>query len=208
MNRKRLLKASLVFSFAAIALAWLLYHFEAKLLDSLLPSFRVELSLLMPEFRLDHLDWRFERNEAVFVLTATLTEHRVVLGRALPPGVSINASTLAAHSLLHPVLIISLLVAWPTVPWKRKPFLLLFGLPFVLLAELLDVPLMLWGTVEDFLYWQTDPARVAASLGSRVQHFLDGGGRYALSILLALGAVILFQKILPATRTTSVMNNR
>ena len=34
-----------------------------------------------------------------------------------------------------------------------------------------------------------DPARIGASLGSRVQHFLDGGGRYAISIVLALLAI-------------------
>lgn len=203
MNRKLLLETGLIFTLVAVTLAWLVYRFETSLLDGLVPLFRAELKLLMSEFRLDHLDWKFERNEAVFALTVTLTEHRVVLGRVLPPGVSINASTLAAHAWVHPVLMLSLLAAWPGIAWRRKPVLLLFGLPFVFLAELLDVPLMLWGAVEDVLYWQTDPARVAESLGSRVQHFLDGGGRYAVSILLALAAIILFQKIYPSNPKAS-----
>ena len=163
-----------------------------------MPLFRAELNLLMPEFRLDYLDWKFDLNETVVALTATLTEHRVVLGRVLPPGVSINASTLAAHAWVHPVLMFSLLAAWPGIAWRRKPLLLLLGLPFLLMAELLDVPVMLWGALEDLIYFQFDPARVAESIGSRAQHFLDGGGRYALSILLALAAVISFKKFLHA----------
>ena len=47
------------------------------------------------------------------------------------------------------------------------------------------------------LYWQIDPTRVAESLGSRAQHFLDGGGRYALSIGLTLLVIALWRKIAP-----------
>lgn len=198
MTRKLLLESALIFGLVAVTLAWLVYRFETSLLDGVVPLFRAELGLLMPEFRLDYLDWKFDRNEAVFALTATLTEHRVVLGRVLPPGVSINASTLAAHAWVHPVLMLSLLAAWPGIARRRKPLLLLLGLPFVLMAELLDVPIMLWGALEDLIYYQLDPARVSESIGSRAQHFLDGGGRYAVSILLGLGAVILFQKFYPA----------
>lgn len=194
MSRKQLLESALIFGVAAVTLAWLVYRFETHLLDGLVPLFRAEIKLLMPEFRLDYLDWKIDRNETVIALTATLIEHRVVLGRVLPPGVSINVSTLAAHAWVHPVLMLSLLAAWPGIAWRRKPLLLLIGLPFVFLAELLDVPLMLWGALEDLIYWQLDPARLAESLGSRIQHFLDGGGRYALSILLALATVILFNQ--------------
>ena len=80
--------------------------------------------------------------------------------------------------------------------------MILTALPFVLLAELLDIPLMLWGAMEDFLYWQADSTRIAESLGSRVQHFLDGGGRYAIAIVLALLAISLFRKYLPGGPVT------
>ncbi len=201
MSRKQLLESALVFAMAAAALAWLAYRFEASLLDGLMPLFHAELHALMPEFRIEYLDWKIDRNETVVAFTAMLTENRVLLGRVLPPGVTISAATLATHAWVHPVLMLSLLAAWPGIPWKRKPLLLMLGLFFVLVAETLDIPLMLWGSVEDVLYWQIDPVRVAESLGSRVQHFLDGGGRYALSIFLSLLAINIFKRI-------SVMNSR
>lgn len=194
MDRKRLLESALTFVVAAVALSWLAYRFDMALLEYLLPIFRSELNGLMPSFRIDSLDWRIERNETVVALNATLTEYRVIMNQTFPPGVSINVSTLAAHAWVHPVLILSLVIAWPGIAWKRKPFLILTASPFVLVAELLDIPLMLWGAMEDFLYWQADRTRIAESLGSHVQHFLDGGGRYALSIVLALLAISLFRK--------------
>ena len=93
-------------------------------------------------------------------------------------------------------MILALAASWPGIAFQHRPWLMLLCLPFVLLAEMLDIPLMLWGSVEDFLYWQADPARISESIGSRAQHFLDGGGRYAISIIMALLAIALFRKIL------------
>ena len=194
MNRKQLLESAGIFVLVAVTLAWLIYRFDTLLLEHLLPLFRFELNEMMPSFHIDSLDWKIDRNETVVTLSATLSEYRVILNKVFPSGVSVNVSTLAAHAWVHPVLMLSLMAAWPGVAWKRKPFLLLTTLPFIVLAEMLDIPLMLWGALEDMLYWQADPSRIAESLGSRLQHFLDGGGRYALSILFALAAVILFKK--------------
>jgi len=199
MDRKHLLESALTFVISAAVLSWLVYHFDTALLEHLLPIFRSELNWLMPSFRIDSLDWRIERGETVVVLNATLTEYRVIMNQVFPAGVSVNVSTLAAHAWVHPVLMFSLIVAWPGIAWKRKPLLILIALPLVLLAELLDIPFMLWGAMEDFLYWQADSTRTAESIGSHVQHFLDGGGRYALAIVLALLAIRLFSKCLPGT---------
>ena len=195
MPRQTLLNAALTFVLTAAALAGLTDHFAAALIERLLPLFHSELTLLLPAFRIDSLGARIEHHEAVVALSATLTEYRVVLGQVFPSGITVNASTLAAHAWVHPVLILALAASWPGIALKHRPGLLLLCLPFVGLAEMLDIPLTLWGAVEDVLYWQVDPARIGASLGSRVQHFLDGGGRYAISMVLALLAIALFRTV-------------
>jgi hypothetical protein len=204
--RQTLLDAALTFVLTAAALAWLTDHFAAALIERLLPLFHSELTLLLPAFRIDSLGARIEHHEAVVALSATLTEYRVVLGQVFPIGVAVNASTLAAHAWVHPVLMLALAASWPGIALKHRPGLLLLCLPFVGLAEMLDIPLTLWGAVEDVLYWQVDPARIGASLGSRVQHFLDGGGRYAVSIVLALLAIALFRTV--ASRLARVTGDR
>ncbi|MHB1173901.1 MAG: hypothetical protein ACYCZJ_02090 [Sulfuriferula sp.] len=194
MHRQNLFNAALTFAVTAGGLAWLAYHFAAPLIELLLPLFRSELHLLLPAFHIDFLGGRIEHNEAAVALTATLTEYRVVLGQIFPSGASVTASTLTAHAWVHPVLILALAASWPNIALKHRPGLMVLCLP-VVLAEMLDIPLILWGAVEDVLYWQADPTRINESLGSRVQHFLDGGGRYVIPIVLAPLAIALFCKL-------------
>lgn len=194
MNHK-LLESTLVFTCTAVVLTWLIVHFEALFLGSLISLMHVELKFLLPAFHLNQLAWNHDHHETLFVMVATLAEYKVILGFAFPPGTLISVSTPAAHAWVHPVMLLSLLTAWPSIPWKKKPVLLLIGIPFVLLAEFLDVPFMLWGALEDFLYWQVAPASVSESLGSFVQHFLDAGGRFVLPILFSLLAVELFRRL-------------
>lgn len=197
MRPRALLKSGVIFIAMAAGLTVAIYYFAAPVLDLLLPLYRVELQGLMPDFHIDSLAWRFDRGETVVALSATLANLKVVLDRVIPAGVSINASTLAAHVWVYPVLILSLVASWPGVDLRHRPGAIVLSLPFALLGMVLDIPLMLWGAVEDYLYWQVDPARVSESLGSRVQHFLDGGGRYAMAIGLALLTIVLFRTIVP-----------
>ena len=205
MNRRDLLSSGLIFTATAVGLTVAIYHNARPLLDVLLPLYRAELQLLMPAFHIDKLDWRIDRGETVVALTATLTKYRIVLDRVIPAGVSISASTLAAHAWVHPVLMLALVASWPGIRLMHRPWAILLALPFALLGMLLNVPLMLWGAVEDVLYWQVDHARVAESLGSRVQHFLDAGGRYALAFVFALLVIALFRVIVPGSTAPAAL---
>lgn len=197
MNRRELLRSTLIFAVTAMCLTAVIYRFPAHLLDFLLPLYRIELRWLISAFHIDNLTWRFDHGEAVVALNVTLSHPIVVLDRLIPAGVSISASTLAAHAWLYPVLIIALVVSWPGIALKHRPGLVVLALPFMLIGVLLDGPLMLWGAVEDFLYWRIDPVRVLESGGSRAQHFLDGGGRYAMAFVFALLTIMLFRIIVP-----------
>lgn len=203
MNRHALLKSGIIFVVTAVSLIVAVSHFAAPLLDLLLPGYRAALQLLMPGFHIDHLAWRVDRNETVVALTATTDTLRVVLGRVLPAGIQIRASTLAAHAWAPPVLMLALVASWPGIRLKHRPLIILLTLPFAGVAMVIQVPLMLWGAVEDVLYWQVDHGRVAESLGSRVQGFLDGGGRYAIALGLALLVMAIFRIIVPGQGTSS-----
>ena len=181
----------------AVGLTAAIYHFATPLLDLLLPGYRAALQLLLPDFHIDRLTWRIDHHETVVALSATTDTLRVVLDRVIPAGVQISASTLAAHAWAPPVLMLALVAGWPGIRLTHRPFIVLLTLPFAGLAMLIQVPLMLWGAVEDVLYWQVDHTRVAESFGSRVQGFLDGGGRYAIALVLALLVVALFRILVP-----------
>lgn len=189
MSTPRLLNCTIVFLAISGALTTLAWYAGDVLPQSLLPLFRSELEWLMPGFRIEYLDLQEQKGETIILMQATLHEYRIVLGRMLPPGISINASTLAMHAWAHPILMFGLLAAWPGISIAQKPALLLAGVPWLLLAEMMDIPLLLWGAVEDMLYWQIDPAMANPPLGSIIQRALDGGGRYGLAILFSLFAV-------------------
>lgn len=184
-------ESAAVFLAVAGVLTGLAYAAGDALPESLLPLFRWELGWLMNDFRVDYLDLQENEGETVVLMQATLREYRVVSGHMIPPGIGIDASTLALHAWAHPILLFSLLAAWPDIPLAQKPMLLLGGVPWVLLAELMDIPVILWGAVEDMLYWQADPALRNPPLGAIIQHALDGGGRYGLTLLFSLFAVSL-----------------
>lgn len=193
MNTPRLLNSAAAFLAVAGALTALAWYAGDVLPQSLLPLFRSELEWLMPGFHIEYLDLQEQKGETVILMQATLHEYRIVLGRMLPPGLSINASTLAMHAWAHPILMFGLLAAWPGIPAAQKPALLLAGVPWLLLAEMMDIPLLLWGAVEDMLYWQIDPTMTEPPLGSIVQRALDGGGRYGMTILFSLFAVFTYR---------------
>lgn len=194
-------ESAAVFLAVAGMLTGLAYAAGDVLPEILLPLFRWELGWLMNDFRVDYLDLQEHKGETIVLMQATLQEYRVISGQMIPPGISINASTLAMHAWAHPILLFSLLAAWPGIPLAQKPMLLLGGVPWVLLAELMDIPVILWGAVEDMLYWQADPSLRNPPMGALIQHALDGGGRYGLTLLFSLFAVSLHRSA--ATRRES-----
>lgn len=206
MSRRELLRSALIFAITAACLTAAVYRFAVPLLDLLLPLYRIELQWLMSAFHIDNLAWRIDRDETVVALTVSLTHPIVVLGRIIPTGASIDASTLAAHIWIYPVFMSALAASWPNIKFQHRFLLMFLTLPFTLIGMLFDVPFMLWGAVEDLLYWQIDHTRVTESWGSRVQHFLDGGGRYALAIGLALLAIVLF-RIIMSSQTITVASS-
>lgn len=189
MNTQRLRDCAAVFLAVAGALTWLAHVAGDILPEALLPLFRRELAWLMGDFRIDYLDLQEQGGETIVLMQASLQEYRLLSGRLIPPGISVNASTLALHAWAHPILLFSLLAAWPGIPLAQKPALLLIGMPWMLLAELLDIPLVLRGSVEDMLYWQADPAMRNPPAAALIQHALDSGGRYGITILFSLFAV-------------------
>jgi hypothetical protein len=199
MNTQRLRECATVFLAVAGTLTWLAYTAGDTLPESLMPLFRWELEWLMGDFRIDYLNLQEQHGETIVLMQAMLQEYRIVLGQLIPPGASINASTLALHAWVHPILLFSLLAAWPGIPLAQKPLLLLIGFPFVLLAELMDIPVILWATIEDMLYWQADPSMANPPVGSVIQHALDGGGRYGITILFSLFAVFIHRFVTART---------
>jgi hypothetical protein len=79
---------------------------------------------------------------------------------------------------------LSLLLALPVSNIQHRVALLFMAVPLLLLVEMLDVPLVLLGSVEDLILANTAPT--ANSFLINWMNFMNGGGRLALSIAAAL----------------------
>lgn len=99
----------------------------------------------------------------------------------------------ASNVSIHPILIFSTLLAWPTVPWRKKGTLVLISLPFLFIVELLDLPLHILWKAESGIPLETLSGGLVQFWG----HILNNGGKQFLSlvaVLLSLGTYTLLDR--------------
>ncbi len=187
MNKKALLKFAALFLLAYLGLLYLSLQFGHNYVEHLLPLYRWEIGWLAPNYHISSLALADNHGEAVVAMTVELIRYIVVAGHALPPGTSLSCSTLAGHALQLPLLMLSLLAAWPTKSITHRIALLAIAVPLLLLVEMLDVPLVLLGCIEDLLLANFAPDTTSFLVAW--MNFMNGGGRLALSIAAAIAAV-------------------
>ena len=115
-------------------------------------------------------------------------------GMNYPANLQISSQTLLAHSVQHllfytAVLSVSL-YCYP-LSWRR---LLAASVPLLLLLELIDIPFVLTGTIEDLLlnsFNQGEPVRNWRIIW---MEFLTNGGRIGLAMAFAWLAVVFSQQ--------------
>lgn len=90
-------------------------------------------------------------------------------------------------ALIHPIVLAAAALVWPGLSWRGRLLRLVLSLPFLVLLEALEVPLVLASSINDLLTYSLNPRADAASALIDWVHVLDGGGRFALAIAAALG---------------------
>ena len=186
MNKPALFKFAGLFLLAYLALLGLSLQFGHHYVESLLPLYRWEIGWLSPDYRITGLALADNRGEAVVALNLQLVRYTIVAGHWLTPGGDLSSSTLAGHALQHVLLMLSLLIASPTKSILHRLVLLAIAMPLLLLIEILDVPLVLLGSIDDLILANVAPN--SSSLLVAWMNFMNGGGRLALSIA---GAVVV-----------------
>ncbi len=195
MNIGQLRRAALELAGAFLALTLLALAAGHHYAELWLPLYRGVAAWLLPEYRIVDLVLRQGANETVLALTVETAGNMVVGLKFLPAGTSMTSTTLAGYALQHPVLLFSLLLAWPTVAWRNRWQLILMGVPLLFALECLDTPFVLAGAVQDLVLGTLAPAEAASSWLIGWTHLVNGGGRLALSLAAAF-IVVNFHAIL------------
>ncbi len=107
----------------------------------------------------------------------------------LPRGTVITVITPAGALLAQAIVITGCLTLWPMRNAKQRLIACVLVVPFGAMALMLDTPFVLAGALEDLVATtHTDPQ--VPGWPVLWMHAMNGGGRYALALAAALGALI------------------
>ncbi|HQT25763.1 MAG TPA: hypothetical protein PLK99_04100 [Burkholderiales bacterium] len=176
---KQLIEPILLFILAYLFLLALSFGFGNGYAGFLIPFYKSEVALLAQDFHVQSLTLAKSHGENVVALT--LSARHYLVGRSIIyPGTSISASTLVGQALQHPLLMLPIAFAWPARRLSMRIKRAFLALPFLLLLECLDIPLVLLGSVQDLVAANLGPGADTSLVGW--MNFMNGGGRLALSI--------------------------
>lgn len=190
MNKKVLFFVMLRAIFFAALFLYLVINWGDQFVGLFFLLYKFELLHLIPEFNIASLHIASVKNESLVWAEIATNRATVFQGVAVPTGFVLTVSTLTGHALKHLVIIPTFLLSAPLSRWRVGIKRFLLGIIAIILLEMVDVPIALAGAVRDFmaiapateLGWNANSITLAA-------RFLDGGGRFAISIAVALIAL-------------------
>ena len=197
MKISRLGKTLVIFLASYVILLILFSQFGPYYFKLFGGIFRWEIDSFYPHFKVSSLRTEDYQNQQMISLELRLTQNTILKdGTVLHTiGRPYNAKTISINQYLHPIIILSILAAWPGIAFRDRFKVFLLALPFLLLVEMVDIPILLATRCDELMRAKLleDP-EAGRSLGSYWVAFMHTGGRAALSILaigLAFGCFYL-----------------
>lgn len=178
---------------AAASVLFAVVSYRHELAQAALPILALAFPYAAPDFQLQQFGMTQVGGEWVFRAEVMWKRITFIGGHAIYPDPrgTAQATTLAAHALLGPVVASIIALAWPICGRKTMLTELFFRLTalmgVVLALLLLDVPFVLSGELWQLALDALDPGDTRAVIIWK--NFMQGGGRFALAIVLALIAV-------------------
>lgn len=173
-----------------LVLTFLFARFGSLYTYALTGLFTKEINILFPRFTVDSFHAENYHGQEMISLTVTL---RNEAGSRISPSegpLAFTSKTIAANQYLHPILLFSVIAAFPVSRIRLRIKLVVLALPFLAIVEILDVPLLLAFRCQESLNMRL--SHEGFYLGSFWIDFLHTGGRHALSLLASCGALGAF----------------
>lgn len=149
------------------------------------------LPVIYPRFDSYQVELVQRKSEWVYLLQANNARPFAFGEMVLPANIGPSSSTLLAHSVQH-LLFFGLVVAAGLARSGCRPLrLLVAALALLLLLELLDVPFVLSGALEDLMAANFGSDGPASEARIKWMDFLNNGGRIGLSLGFAWLALVV-----------------
>jgi len=176
----------LVPSFLFVALIF--YLFGSYYLKFFMPLFSYEIRQVCPEYEI--LSFNIGELKKSQRIMYEVIIHRTYIDKQGKTRINrkISGNILASAVYIHPLIIYSLLLAWPVLSIKEKLKSLIISIPLLIIIELIDIPIHLINEMETF--------SAVDSLSERFRlfyfSFLNRGGRQFLALLVFLISIAPF----------------
>ena len=149
---------------------------------SFLPLYKMSFSEFSNHYEL--LSMRLVNQlEPTFNIQVITTGQRELGELAVPNGIVIDAQTLQGHAFQSVIIMLSMLFIWPLQRAWHRGVLLIVALPIMVVILMLDVPLVLLGSLEDLVLANFYPEILTHSVSIMAMNSLNGGGRLLLGVL-------------------------
>lgn len=169
------------------ALFWAAWAWGWNYADLFRPLYRMMLELAMGGFRFDPIQL-IHTHEYLFKASYVIEQARVVGGHMLPPNLEGYVQAPIYYALIHPIVLAAAALVWPGLGWRGRAGRLLASLPALVLLETVDIPLVLYSSINNAVIQIYDPRGYLADKPIDWVYLLEGGGRYVLCIVAAFVA--------------------
>ncbi len=163
----------------------------------LVPLYRVVLAAATSHYEVTALRVEQVGPDTAFRLQARTAGARVIGQTTVPDGLPLVSSTLLGHALQPVIVLYAVVLAWPVPRLWRRCLLLGVSLPFLMVMESIDVPLVLLGALEDLILYNLDPKAPDSSLLVNWMNIMNRGGRLALGLVGAGLAIGITDRLAP-----------
>lgn len=185
---------------AGMFLAYLLYVFGPSYIRLFLPLFSYTIEIIHPDYEIKEL--YLDVNNQIMYQVRVYRVGFDDLGRALG-GSEVKAGIVARALYISPLILYSLLLAWPGLSIRERLKTFLISIPLLIASQLIDIPFDIisriekpWGVhspVEKFReFWN---------------YLLNNGGRQFLAVIVFLISMASVRLIRPSRVKTPVGRN-
>lgn len=175
------------------ALAYMYGQYYGQIM---IPLYSNTLKFVADDFDIKIVEVMQLKSQKVISVDLVNHEERIVGGNVLPANFAITASTLLGHALQHVILIATIMLTWMIFQlksWQYNISLILLTTCGLLAVEMVDIPFVLFGSIQDLILFNLAPSQLKSSPAVTWMHILNGGGRFAISIVAGLIAIFLCQ---------------
>lgn len=152
--------------------------------------YQIILSTCAPDLTLEKISVEDQKGQLMFVANFSTKENTVFKLQILPANTQTQTSTLVGNAIQVPIIIFTLIFAWPNLFVYRRLVAMCLAVPMILLITAIDIPWVLIGATWDGFYFYLEPEAIEHVWSIQVMNMLNNGGRLALALAGSLVCIL------------------